>query len=145
VIERTDRQFFAGTDVDAVLAALAQGLYPQGLVLSQTGPSSWKARGTVASYGVVPEVRLSATPSPQGFFLDVRFTLDLEGTGLVLAVLAWFFCLPLAIVLAVLAYLDIADKLRRLHAAFWTPVAHRIIAPNYPPALGGWGPPPNQG
>jgi hypothetical protein len=145
VIERTDRQFFAGTDVDAVVTALAQGLHAQGLGLTQTGPSSWKARGTVPSYGVVPEVRVTAMPSPQGFFLDVRFTIDLEGTGVVLAILAWFLCFPLAIGLAVLAYLDVSQKLRVLHGTFWTPVAHRIVAPNYPPALGGWGPPPNQG
>jgi peptidoglycan/LPS O-acetylase OafA/YrhL len=89
---------------------------------------------------LVPKVSLSVSPSPSGFCLDVRFTLDIEGTAIIGLVIAWFFCFPVAVVLAVLAYQGISERLRQLHAAFWAPVQQLIVAPNY--AAPGWQQPP---
>ena len=131
MIDRTDRQFFSGSGVAEVVGRLGQGLAAQGLQLGQIGPSNWQGRSNQASYGLVPKVSLSVTPSPGGFCLDVRFTLDLEGSAIIGLVLAWVFCFPAAVVLAVLAYQDITERLRQLHGAFWAPVQHLIVAPNY--------------
>ena len=37
-----------------------------------------------------------------------------------------------SVTLSVLAYQDITERLRQLHAAFWAPVQQLIVAPNYP-------------
>jgi len=132
VIDRTDRQFFSGSGVADVVGRLGQGLAAQGLGLAQIGPSNWQARSNQATYGLVPKVSLSVSPSPNGFYLDVRFTCDFEGTAIIGLIVAWFFCFPAAVILAVLAYQDITERLRQLHAAFWAPVQQLIVAPNYP-------------
>jgi hypothetical protein len=132
VIDRTDRQFFSGNGVADVVGRLGQGLAAQGLQLTQIGPSNWQARSNQATYGLVPKVSLSVSPSPNGFCLDVRFTCDFEGTAVIGLVVAWLFCFPAALILAVLAYQDITERLRQLHAVFWAPVQHLIVAPNYP-------------
>ena len=143
MIDRTDRQFFSGDGVADVVGRLGQGLAPQGLGLMQIGPSNWQARSNQATYGLVPKVALSAMPSANGFYLDVRFTFDIEPAAIVGLVVAYFFCFPAAIIFCVLAYQDITERLRQLHAAFWAPVQHLIVAPNYPAPT--WQQPPPAG
>jgi len=136
MIDQSDRRFFAGSDVASVISRLAQGLAAQNLDFTQTGPSNWRGRGTEPAYGVVPVVRLSVTPSPDGFCIDARFTLDIEGLGIAVFVVAWFFCFPVAIVLALLAYQNVSTRQQELRNALWEPVRSQIIAPNYAPPLG---------
>jgi hypothetical protein len=140
VIDRTDRQFFSGTGVADVVGQLGQPLAGQGIQLIQIGPTNWQARGNQPSYGLVPKVSLTASPSPGGFYLDVRFSMDLDATAIIVLVIAWLFCFPAAVVLAILGYQDISERLRLLHASFWAPVGHLIVAPQYPTP--GWLQPP---
>ncbi len=132
MIDRTDRQFFAGTKLEEVIGRLGAGLAREGLVLVQTGPGSWQARGKLATYGLVPKLLLLASPSPHGFYLDARLSFDLEPSAVIVLLVAWVFCFPVALLLALLAYQDLSDRLRVLNAALWAPVAELVVPPNYP-------------
>ncbi len=133
MLDRTDRQFFAGKQLEEVIGRMGAGLVAQGMTLVQTGPGSWQARGSVPSYGLVPKLSLMASPSPDGFYLDARFTVDFGTDALIVLLVTWLICFPVTLLLALLAYQDLSERLRRLNGALWAPVADLIVAPNFPP------------
>jgi hypothetical protein len=138
MLDKIDRRYFGGSDLQSIVAAVHAALHQQGIGLQQTGPSGWSGRGQQPSYGVVPRVGLTLTQTPQGAIADLRVSPDLEGSGIVLFVVAWLFFFPVAIILLVLGYQEWERRAQALVAAVWAPVAHRMIAPPAPQ----WGPPP---
>lgn len=151
MFDRTDRQFFSGQDVQGIVGTIQQGLHAQGIPIQQTGPTTWAGRGTIPSWGLVPKVSVSAAPSPQGFYVDIRVLADVEGSGIVAFIVAWFLFFPVAIVLGYMAYQDFVQRRDYLIHALWSPVGHLIVAPNYPapqfnqaPAYPPQGPPAGQ-
>lgn len=142
VLDKTERQFFAGRDVDGVVRTIGQTLYAQGILLQQTGPQTWAGRGQFAQWGLVPKVSVYAAPSPQGFYLDVRVTADIEGSGIAMLIVCWFVFFPVALVLAYMAYQDFSQRQYTLHQSIWSPIAHLFVPPNYPPVFGAPGQPP---
>ncbi|HNS96244.1 MAG TPA: hypothetical protein PKL73_04775 [Polyangiaceae bacterium] len=133
MFDRTDRQFFAGQDVQGVVTPLQRVLHSQGIPLQQTGATSWSGRGTVPSWGLVPKIHINAHPSQQGFFLDIRVFADVEGNGIIAFILAWFFFFPVAIVLGFVAHNNFVQQRDYLIHSLWSPVGHLIATPNYPP------------
>ncbi len=140
MFDKTERQFFGGQDVQGVIQLLQQVLYSNGVVLSQTGPTTWAGRGTIPSYSIVPRVSVSVSPTPQGFCLDMRTTADNEGSGIVVFVVLWFVFFPAAIIVAFLAYQDFQQRQQALMQAMWAPLSPRFVAPNFAPAFGQPGP-----
>lgn len=136
VRDRSERQFFSGTDVNSIIGAVGNGLSAFDIQFVQTGSNSWLGKGSTPSYGMLQKVSLVVYPSPQGFYLDVRYGYDFDSTGAVLFVLAWFLFFPAAIVLAILAYNDFTARQDQLMQSIWNPVRNLIIAPNFAPAFG---------
>jgi hypothetical protein len=140
MLDRNDRQYFTGQDVQSVLSSLQSTLHASGIQLMPTGPSSWSGRGTLAVWSMVPKIQVSVMPVQGGFFLDLRISPDFEGNGIVLFVVSWFFFFPVAIVLAVLAYQDWQNRQTALFNALWAPLASRMApppGPQWPLAPGG--------
>jgi hypothetical protein len=149
VLDKTERQFFAGEDSQSVIAAVQGALYQGGLPLSPTGPNTFAGRGSMASYGMVPKATVSLLPAQGGFFLDVRVAPDFETNSVVILVVAWLFFFPAALILMLMGYQDWQNRQALLFQSIWAPVAHRIAAPPAPTfgagppmAPGGYGPPP---
>lgn len=147
MFDRTDRQFFAGQDVQSIVGTLLQALHAQGIPTQQTGPATWAGRGTMPSWGLVPKVSIAAAPSPQGFYIDIRVLADIEGSGIAGLIISWFLFFPVALILGYMAYQDFTQRRDYLIHSLWSPVGHLIIAPNYPPPQFGVQPPgyPPQG
>jgi hypothetical protein len=144
VFEKTERRFFAGQDVAGVVGTIQQTLYAAGMPSHQTGPSNWKARGQVPTWGLVPQVSIYAAPSPQGFYPDVQVSADVEGSGIAVFVVMWLVFFPVAIVLGYMAYSDFTTRIPQIHASIWAPLQHLFVAPNFAPPLAGagqWGAP----
>lgn len=137
MFDKTERQFFAGQDVNGVVQTLQQVLYANGIALQQTGPSTWAGRGNTPSYGLVPRVSIVAAPTPQGFSVDLRVTADTEGSGIVIGIVLWFFFFPAAIILGYMAYQDFQQRQALLMQSMWGPVSHLFVAPNFGPMFGG--------
>lgn len=135
MFEKTERKFFAGTDVDATVRVIYQALLPAALQLQQISPTQWKARGTIPVYGVVPVVSVTAAPTPEGFYLDVNVSGDVEGSGIAIVIILWFVFFPVALVLGYLAYSDYNLRQMQLFQAMWAPIQHSFIAPNFAPAF----------
>ena len=133
MLDRSDRQFFSGNDVNGLINTLLNSLYSAGLPVQQTGPNTWKARGTVPSYGMVPVVSIVAMPTPQGFCVDARCTVDIEGSGIAIFVVLWLVFFPAAIILGIMAYNALSPLPTQVLQVMWTPVQHLFIAPNYAP------------
>lgn len=148
MFDKTERQFFAGQDVNGAILTLQQVLYANGIPLQQTGPTTWAGRGTMPAYGLVPRVSVVASPTPQGFSLDLRITADTEGSGIVIGIVLWFFFFPAAIILGYMAYQDFQQRQVLLMHSMWGPLSHLFVAPNFGPMFGGQaapgGPPPPQ-
>ncbi len=119
-----------------MLQTLQQVLYANGIALQQTGPTTWAGRGTVPSYGLVPRVSVLASPTPQGFSLDVRVTADTEGSGIVVLIVLWFFFFPAALILGYMAWQDFQQRQTTLLQSMWGPVSHLFVAPNFGPVFG---------
>ena len=109
---------------------------PTALDRSRPGRTRGERAGWRRRTPLVPTISFYAAPSPQGFYVDARLSVDNEGTGIVWFILLWIFFFPAAIVLAVLAYNDANARLQQLQQMLWAPVSHLLIAPNYPPAFG---------
>jgi hypothetical protein len=132
VFDKTDRQFFSGQDVQSVVGTIQQALHAQGIPSQQTGPTTWAGRGVNPAWGLVPKVSIMAAPSPQGFYVDIRVLADIEGSGIVGFIVAWFLFFPVAIILGYMAYQDFTQRRDYLIHSLWSPVGHLIVAPNYP-------------
>ncbi|HET9955659.1 MAG TPA: hypothetical protein VFQ61_14190 [Polyangiaceae bacterium] len=136
MFEQTERQFFAGTDVNPVITALCGGLQTQGFRGQQTAANTWQAQSLATSYGTSLRVTMWVVPSPSGFAVEARYSAEFENNALIVFAVLWFVFFPAAIVLAILGYQDVTNRLFTLRGSFWMPVASRIVAPNFGPPLG---------
>ncbi len=141
MLDRNERNYFTGQDVQGVVMTLQGALAAQGIYLQPYGPSNWSGRGQAASYGIAPKASLTATPVQGGFFVDLRFSPDFESNSLVLFIVAWLVFFPVAVILAVMAYQDWEVRQRQLFYAVWSPVAGLMA----PPPMGMYGMPPGAG
>ncbi len=137
MLDKNERQFFAGNDPQPVIQGISGALYQAGIMLTQTGPNSWGGRAQTGAYGMVPKVAVSVMPVQGGFFIDVRVSPDFETNGLVIFLVAWLFFFPAAIILGLLGYQDWQNRQQQLSGALWSNVQHLMAAP--PPPQ--WGPP----
>jgi hypothetical protein len=137
MLDKSDRRYFSGSDVQSIVYSVQSTLHQHGIGFQQTGPNAWSGRGQQVSYGFVLRVGLTITPAGDATIADLRVSPDLEGSGIVIFVLAWLFFFPIAIVLALLGYQDWERRSNALVASVWTPLSNRMIAPPAPH----WGPP----
>lgn len=137
MIDKIDRRYFGGVDGAAIVQSISGTLYQNGIVLQQTAPNAWSGRGQHASYGIVPKVGITVMQMQDGISVDLRVSADIEGNGIVLMVVAWFFFFPVAIILAVLGYQDFDRRAQLLIASIWAPLAHKMVSAPVPH----WGPP----
>jgi hypothetical protein len=135
VFDKTERKFFAGKDVDATMRVIRQALVPAAIDLQQVSSTQWRGRGTIPVYGLVPVVTVFAAPTPQGYYLDLRISADIEGSGIAIAIILWFVFFPITIVLGYLAYSDYTLRQNQLFQAIWTPIQHTFVEPNFAPAF----------
>ncbi len=138
MLDKTEQKFLTGEDSQTVVQSISSVLYQSGIALTQTGPTQWSGRGTVASYGMVPKVSLTLNPGQGGSYCDIRVGPDFETNSVVIILVAWLFFFPIAIVLLVLGYQDWQNRQTYLFQSLWTPLSNRIAAP---PGAGGWGAP----
>jgi hypothetical protein len=131
VFDKTERQFFAGQDVQGVVQTIQQALYANGIPTQQTGATTWAGRGVTPAWGLVPKVSIMAAPSPQGFYVDIRMLADIEGSGIAGFIIAWFLFFPVAIILGYMAYQDFTQRQAQLFHGIWSPLGHLIVAPNF--------------
>jgi hypothetical protein len=141
VLNRNERQFFAGSDLQAVMGPIQYALAAQGLRLQQVGPEAWATQGPPSSWGVVMKVSLFAMKSPSGFSLELHSGADLEGNGAMLLLVLAVFFFPAALIIGFLAYQEVQQRQAVLHHAVWSPVSHLFVAPNFPPPFAPPGPP----
>jgi hypothetical protein len=135
MIDKNERQYFPGQDVQGVIQTIQGALYHMGIPTQQTGPSQWGGRAAQASYGLAPKVQLAVAPAQGGFFVDARVSADFETNGLIIFVVLWFLFFPAAIVIGVLAYQDFSNRTQHLHQAIWAPVMQRMTPAVAPPAM----------
>ena len=154
MLDKADRQYLRASDPAAILGSIQGAVYPHGIHLQQTGPSSWGGRGTQATYGMLPKVAVTLTPMQDTVCVDVRVSADFETNGLVIFVVAWMFFFPVAIILAVLGYQEWERRAAATMQAIWSPLMPQMVtppapawgapgmAPGAPPGPGapGWGP-----
>jgi hypothetical protein len=140
VFDKTERGFFAGNDVAGVVQALQRGLYDEEISLEQTAPAIWSGKSARTSWSIRPRVTVVAAPTPRGFMLEVRVSADIE-SGAILMVVCWFFCFPLAILLAILAHGDFARRRTDAFARMLGEVRQSMIEPNFAHPLAGFPPP----
>lgn len=133
MLNRTERQFFGGSDLQSVLGPIQYALQSQGIMLQQVGPQAWKGQGAPSSWGVAMKVSLFAMQSPTGHSLELGTWVDLEGNGLImLCVLAVFF-FPAALVVGFFAHQEMTQRQAAVHHAVWAPVSHLFVMPNFAP------------
>lgn len=141
MIDQNQRQYFAGQDVQSVIAALQGALWAQGIQLAQTGPAQWSGKGSAASYAMVPKVSVGVLPMQDGFFVDVKLSPDFDMNGLIIFIVAWLVFFPVAVILAIVAYQDWQNRGQQFFQAVWAPLASRIATPPGPQfGPGAWGP-----
>lgn len=129
MLDKNERNYFPGTDVNGILTILGGALGQSGIQLTQFGPNTWSGKGNVVNYGIAPKASVTVTQMQDGFFLDVRMSAEFESNGLILFVFAWLLFFPVAIILAVMAYQDWEARMRQLFYAVWTPLAPRMGPP----------------
>jgi hypothetical protein len=132
MLDKIDRRYFSGSDVHSLVQSVQATLHQQGISLQQTAPNAWSGRGQQVSYGFVLRVGLTLTPVGDATLADLRVSPDLEGSGIVIFVVAWLFFFPVAIILAVLGYQEWQRRSNELVAWVWAPLAQRMIAPPAP-------------
>lgn len=134
-MDKSYQQYFRGVDMRAVLEALWGGLQQHGVLVHQTGPSSYVGKGGPVSWGMVPKVTITATPTQDGFTLDTRISPDFDTNGLIVFVVLWLFFFPAAIIIGVLAWQDFQKRQNALMQGMWQPVGH-FMARAQPHELG---------
>lgn len=135
MLNKNARWFFPGQDVQGTVHQIGGALYHVGINLAPSGPMRWQGEGAAGSYGLTPKLWISVMPDQGGFWLDIRLWADLESGSIVMFALSWFFCMPVAIILAVLGHSAWTQRSNELMAAMQQPVAHLQSTPN-------WGHPP---
>lgn len=140
MIEKFERQYFAGNDTQSVVQSIQHTLYQSGIQVGQIAPNSFTGRAADVSYGLRLKATLTVFPAPNGFMIDLRIGSDIETNGIILLVVLWLVFFPAAIVIALLAYQDVSGRQMRLAQAVWGPVAGRMMAPPnmgyYPQQMG---------
>jgi hypothetical protein len=129
MLDKNERNYFPGADVNGTLTLLGGALAQSGIQLAQFGPNTWSGKGSVVNYGIAPKASVTVTQMQDGFFLDVRMSAEFESNALILFVVAWLFFFPIAIILAVMAYQDWEARMRQLFYAVWGPLAPRMGPP----------------
>ena len=140
MLNRTERQFFAGSDLQSVMGPIQYTLPSQGIRLQQVGPECWNGQGPPSSWGVVMKISVFAMKSPTGFSLEFQSWAELEGNGAVLLCVLAIFFFPAALIIGFLAYQEVQQRQAVVHHAVWSPVSHLFVAPNFPPAFAPPGP-----
>jgi hypothetical protein len=135
MLDKIDRRSFASADLPWVVQTIQATLYQQGISLQQTSPNTWSGRGQQPSYGLVVKAGLTVTQMPDQALVDLLVTADIEGSGIVIVIVAWIFFFPLAIILLVLGYQDWERRSNELRNLVWTPLS-KMIAPRAPPPMG---------
>jgi hypothetical protein len=131
VLDKTARWFFPNQDPQAVVNQIGGALYNMAVPLAPWGPLRWQGIGTSGSYGITPKVFLAVVPDQGGFWLDVRLQADLQMGPLILFVVLWASCFPIAIVLLLLGSQSWQRRADELVAAMQAPVAHLQSAPGW--------------
>ena len=132
MIDKNERQFFRGQDMQSVLNTLNGTLQQWSIGLQQTGVNMWAGKGTQASYGMMPKVAITMTPVQEGFFVDIRISSDFKGEALVILIVSWLFFFPVALILAYLGYQDWTQRQTQLFQAIWFPLQGKIAQPPGP-------------
>lgn len=129
MLDKNERNYFPGTDVNGTLSILSGALAQSGIELAQFGPNTWGGRGKIVSYGIAPKASVTVTQMQDGYFLDIRMSPDFESNALVIFVISWIFVFPVAIILGVMAYQDWEARMRQLFFAVWSPLGPRMGPP----------------
>ena len=137
MFDKSERGFFSGNDVNAVVSRLQHALQRSEVPIQQTAPAIWSGKSYRASWSIAPKVTITAAPTPRGFMLDVRVSADIEAGGAIGMVVCWFFCFPLAIILAVFAHQEYTRRQQELFQSMLSEIRHLMIEPNFPPPFGG--------
>lgn len=131
MFDRTERGFFEGTDVARVMGPLSRTLDAEAAPLQQTAPSTWIARGSQVSWGMVHKVTVNISPTPQGFMLEVRVAADIQPSTVIPLVLLWIFCFPGALLVGLLAHQDFTQRQAALLDRMRAAVEPLMIPPNF--------------
>jgi hypothetical protein len=138
MLDKNERNYFPGNDVNGAISILTGALAQSGVPLQQISPNTWTGRGNVVSYGIAPKASVTVSQTQAGFFLDVRMSADFESNALVIFVVSWLFFFPIAIILGVMAYQDWENRMRQLFYVVWSPLGPRM---GPPPGFQPMGPP----
>jgi hypothetical protein len=133
VLNRTERQFFGGNDLQSVMGPIQYALQSQGIRLQQVGPQAWNGGGAPSSWGMAMKVSFFAMQSPSGYSLELNSWADLEGNGVILLCVLGVFFFPAALIIGFLAYQEMTQRQAAVHHAVWSPVSHLFVAPNFAP------------
>jgi len=142
VLNRSERQFFGGSDLQSVTGPIHYALQSHGIALQQVGPQAWGGRGAPSSWGVAMKVSLFAMQSPSGYSLELHTWAELEGNGVILLCLLGIFFFPAALVVGFFAYQETTQRQAAVHHAAWSPVSHLFVAPTFAPPFGAQAPGP---
>ena len=137
MFDKTERAFFAGSDVSAIVTPLQRALDGAEISTQQTGPATWSGKSHRAAWSLSPRVSVTAAPTPKGFMLEVRISADVESGGAIGMVVCWFFCFPVAILLGVLAHQEFTRRQAELFQTMYGQLRHKMIEPNFPPPFAG--------
>ena len=137
MFDKTERAFFAGSDVSAMVTHLQRVLQSADVPTQQTAPAMWAGKGFKASWSIAPRVTITASQTPRGFMLEVRVAADVEVGGAIGLLVCWLFCFPLAIVLAISAHQDFTRRQAELFELMHREIRHLMIEPNFPAPFAG--------
>jgi hypothetical protein len=130
VIEKFERQYLSGADVESALQSIQSTLYQYGIQVAPLGQNVWAGRSNQVSYGLRLKATITVMPAQTGFMVDLRIGSDVETNAIVLLVVLWLFFFPAAIVLAILGYQDVSTRQTQLCQAVWAPLHGRIVPAN---------------
>jgi hypothetical protein len=133
VFDKTERAFFAGSDVQAIVRPLQRALEEAEVSTQQTGPATWAGKSFRGSWSLTPRITVNALPTPKGFMLEVRVSADVESGGAIGMVICWFFCFPVAVILGLLAHQEFTRRQQELFQTMYGQIRHKMIEPNFPP------------
>jgi hypothetical protein len=132
VFNRGDRLFFAASDAQAVMTPMLHVLSAYGVVPYQTGPASWTGQSPPSTWGLALKSNVYAVSSPHGLTVEVQTLAHLDfSIGIVLFYILFLFCLPAALVIALLAYNDFTQRQTAVLFSIRQSVAHKLVAPPY--------------
>jgi hypothetical protein len=141
VFSKTARWYFPGRDVQTVMHTVTGAAHAQGIMVQPSGPNRWEGTGSEWSMGVAPKLTIYVRPDQQGFWVDAYLNVDFGTGGILLLVMSWMVCFPVAIVYLILANQSFNEHAPRTIHAMYQPVSHMTGQPPMPAFGGppGWG------